>query len=551
MKKVIANIIIFCSFFLIFENKVNAGTCNIYINGNNTVYLGQNITLTVGVNNISGSEGIVGVSGKFSLSNSNLSITGKNNLAPFEITFSQSGFAGLSLSATPIKSSSNLFSVTFKAEQLGTSVFSVTNGVYSEVGDNKASCNNPTKTITVVEPLSSNANLKSLSVSRGTLSPAFNPSTTSYNVSVGDSVSSIVINADKQDGGASISGTGTKNLNYGNNTFSIVVTAPSGTKKTYTINVNRKDVRSNDASLKSLSASGGSLSPAFNSSTTSYEMEVPFSISKLDLSFLKNNDKSSVKIIGNDNLIAEENNVVKVIVTAENGTTKEYIINVKRGKDPDKILSKNNYMKSLSIDVGILSPAFDKEKTYYEVWLPFEIEQINFTAEVEDAKYGVLNHEGPDKLAVGINKYIYKVAAEDGSIKEYTITVNRATDPSQKKSANILLKSLVLSNGKLLKKFEKNINNYKYSGKYDKIKVTAVPEDENSNIKVVFNEKNIYIIVTSVNGDIGVYHLERASLNIPLVVGASISSLGLLYVIYRVSKKHFSKVKKEKVIKEK
>src|SRR5699024_4335017 len=42
--------------------------------------------------------------------------------------------------------------------------------------------------------------------------------------------------------GASVSGTGEKELTEGMNSFKIVVTAEKGNKKTYTININRKEL---------------------------------------------------------------------------------------------------------------------------------------------------------------------------------------------------------------------------------------------------------------------------------------------------------------------
>jgi hypothetical protein len=87
---------------------------------------------------------------------------------------------------------------------------------------------------------SSDATLSSLTVSQGTLTPSFNASTTTYSVDVASSVSTLTISATANHGAASVSGTGTKPLDIGANTFHIVVTAEDGTTtKAYTITVNR------------------------------------------------------------------------------------------------------------------------------------------------------------------------------------------------------------------------------------------------------------------------------------------------------------------------
>lgn len=78
-------------------------------------------------------------------------------------------------------------------------------------------------------------NLKSLTVSEGTLSPAFSASTTSYTVELGATVTSLKVDAVANDKKASVKGTGTKELEPGENTIKITVTAENGNPKVYTI----------------------------------------------------------------------------------------------------------------------------------------------------------------------------------------------------------------------------------------------------------------------------------------------------------------------------
>lgn len=79
--------------------------------------------------------------------------------------------------------------------------------------------------------------LKSLSVSEGTLSPKFSKDKTEYKVDLPASATSITVKASANDPKASVSGTGKIKLSAGNNEVNIVVTSEYGTKKTYTINV--------------------------------------------------------------------------------------------------------------------------------------------------------------------------------------------------------------------------------------------------------------------------------------------------------------------------
>jgi hypothetical protein len=114
---------------------------------------------------------------------------------------------------------------------------------------------NSTKTYTITvtrrsadaPPLSSNANLASLSVSGYSIAPTFTAANTSYTLTVSNSVSSITINATKADSKAkSVTGMGAKSLNVGSNPYNIVVTAENNSTKTYTITVTR-DVAATDS----------------------------------------------------------------------------------------------------------------------------------------------------------------------------------------------------------------------------------------------------------------------------------------------------------------
>jgi hypothetical protein len=96
-------------------------------------------------------------------------------------------------------------------------------------------------TVTVKTTVSSDATLKSLTLSEGTLSPAFSPSVTSYTVTVANSVSDLTVNASANDINASVSGADLYSLTVGVNTIAITVTAEDGiTTQVYTITVTRK-----------------------------------------------------------------------------------------------------------------------------------------------------------------------------------------------------------------------------------------------------------------------------------------------------------------------
>ncbi len=89
--------------------------------------------------------------------------------------------------------------------------------------------------------LSTNTNLKSLSVSNGTLSPRFSASTTKYTVNVGKSVEKCEIYATPADSSATVTVSGSSALKFGTNTRSIMVVSPSGDYKYYTVDIIRSE----------------------------------------------------------------------------------------------------------------------------------------------------------------------------------------------------------------------------------------------------------------------------------------------------------------------
>ncbi len=98
--------------------------------------------------------------------------------------------------------------------------------------------NSATITITKPKP-SSNADLSSIKLSKGSLSPAFKADVTDYTAKVKYDVDEITISATPADGKSRVTGGGTFALNVGKNEKFINVTAQDGTRKIYTLNITR------------------------------------------------------------------------------------------------------------------------------------------------------------------------------------------------------------------------------------------------------------------------------------------------------------------------
>jgi len=177
---------------------------------------------------------------------------------------------------------------------------------------------------------SSNANLSSLTVSEGTLTPTFNVGQLSYNVTVANSVQNIIISANAQHAKATVTGdTGDKTLAVGDNTFSVTVTAEDGTTKTYTITIIR--AASDEVTLKNLTVSSGVLSPSFASHVTEYNVNVTNNITAITVTGEPTHPSASVTGNVTGRALEVGENKVILIVTAEDGvTTKTYTITIIR-----------------------------------------------------------------------------------------------------------------------------------------------------------------------------------------------------------------------------
>lgn len=95
---------------------------------------------------------------------------------------------------------------------------------------------------------SDNADLKSLSLSVGKLEPSFAASRTKYNVSVANNVTECKVFAAAADAGAKVEILGKNALAVGKNTRSVVVTAPSGKQKEYSITITRAEEGEDESS---------------------------------------------------------------------------------------------------------------------------------------------------------------------------------------------------------------------------------------------------------------------------------------------------------------
>jgi len=307
-----------------------------------------------------------------------------------------------------------------------------------------------TYTVTVTRAPSVVATLSSLKTSKGTFSPAFSSTKTSYAGSVVNGVTSITITPTASDPTATIKVNGavvasgsasqTLPLVVGANSFNTKVTAQDGTTIIiYTLVITRGP-SANDY-LSNLKPSAGSLSPTFSASRLAYTEDVVNGAATITITPFTAVPTSTVKVNGITVASGTASapialnaglNAITTVVTAQDGaTTRTYTLTVTRAP------SANANLSAFKISKGTLTPAFATGTTTYTANVVNGVTLLTVTPTASDVTAAITvngnavpsgSASGAIVLAVGSNTITALVTAQDGTTtKTYTLTVTRAS----------------------------------------------------------------------------------------------------------------------------
>ena len=309
---------------ILFSITTNVKAFSTYLSGDKEINENATFTVTVGVNDASN---LWGFRAPINYDSSKLTLVSSTGLNGFGVAVGSSFVAD---NSSGINGSKSVATLTFKA----TSNFKVNESTTISLGSAEGSDGEQTITgsgssitISIAAPKNSNNNLSNLSIDGYDIDFASNK--TSYQLTVEYEVNQINIKASTADSTARVSGTGTKDLNLYTNTFNIVVTAENGSRKTYTIEVIRKDI---DGNIKEL-ATDNTLS-----SITITDYNINFNPEILEYTILLNEavipeinalatDTNATVTVNNPDSIKTGNNVIEISVIAENGAEQIYKIN--------------------------------------------------------------------------------------------------------------------------------------------------------------------------------------------------------------------------------
>lgn len=209
---------------------------SISVSGN--IEVGSTITVKVIA---SGNGPYSGFDGSLSYDSNILELTGISQGDYTGSTFAANGpnFADYNVN---IPDSAVLVSATFKCLAAGTASISCSLNDMADINGTPIAASGASKDIAITAPIpkSANADLASLAISPGTLSPAFSAATQSYTASVSANQSKITVSASPADAKSKVSLNGVQDkLVAGSNNVKITVTAENGATKVYTIAVTR------------------------------------------------------------------------------------------------------------------------------------------------------------------------------------------------------------------------------------------------------------------------------------------------------------------------
>ncbi len=253
----------------------------------------------------------------------------------------------------------------------------------------------------------------------------FSSNKTEYDITVESDVSSAKIAATTNSSKATLksgSGNRTVSLNYGANTFNVIVVSESGSEKTYKLNITREDTRSTDATLSSITVNGEPLKD-FKSTTYKYTIK-QYKASVADVVGIANDEKAKVAVNKSKTIVIGENTYT-IVVTSEKGDTATYTLVI---NNVDNVINKK--LKTLSVKGYNIE--FDRNNNRYEITYnknKFKNLHIYYTLMAEsDEAYATMepdiNNDSTalSKLKVG-DEITITVTGIDGESSEYTITV--------------------------------------------------------------------------------------------------------------------------------
>ena len=189
------------------------------------------------------------------------------------------------------------------------------------------------------------------------------------------------------------------------------------------------------------------------------------------------------------------------------GQTEHHLGTIRWEHKVDRPISGDNYLSSLKISDGVLSPAFSPSQLNYTATVSYHIASVDVTAAARDSHAHVAVNS-PALTPDGVTNVTVTVTAEDGSQRVYSIAVTRQDDPNRPLSSDCMLSQLTVTNFMLSPTFDPKVTDYVIWLPYEvtSVEILGTARDPRASVKVEGNKglkagKDNLITVTCIAED--------------------------------------------------
>lgn len=248
-------------------------------------------------------------------------------------------------------------------------------------------------------------------------------------------------------------------LNVGKNEYKINVISEKLNKKEYNLVINRDRDKSMD--LQYIEIDGKKIEN-FDTQITTYTCKVGANEKTVNIDAQLVNKDSIIE--GTGKLILEEGTTKHVIkVTAKSGEIKVYVLYFEREKvkqELKRIKFENTYLKNITPNVGNLEPSFKKEIVNYTLTVPEGTKNLEIEA-LPEKRFSKVKIKNLDKVFLTNNLIEIEVTNGGDEKRIYKVlVVEKTKQTSYTVSKENRLNNILIKEGKLEPKFDKNILNY-------------------------------------------------------------------------------------------
>lgn len=375
--KIFISIVVACAIYIVFS-KVNAASAHLNVSSTQ-VEVGQTVNVSVGVNAAAWEIHVTGcVNGNYSDTSSDGNNTSFNTTPTLSFTPTTAGTYDVVLSGNVTDESSNNGQATNISDSRKITVTAVQQNT-SNTSNQQTQQNQPAQ-----QQELQFSNINSTKYTTAGINLRSQPTTSSQSYGTleqGTEVKILAKSTSQRDGYYWYKVTANGKTGY-------IADMGNLTDTKNDDNEDKKEEKNGEKStnkaLKDLVVENYKLTPEFDPETTKYSVDVTKEVEELNITPILQDDKAKYEITGNENFKIG-NNIVKITVTAEDGTNRIYTITVAKS-NVDKALENMLKLSKLEIKDNKLSPEFKPDVTSYSILVsdPSAIKISDITALAED-----------------------------------------------------------------------------------------------------------------------------------------------------------------------